>query len=99
MKTQSQIERRLPLQPGDVSEGLIGLRIQVLSVQVHSLTIFTPIESKARRVQAGADPELDVLRPIVLFEQSLHGQRSGWFVAVDASGDRNAAGFAHTASL
>jgi hypothetical protein len=66
VQTKSQIKIRLAVEPRDVRAHFLGLRVQILAVEIDSGAVFTPIQGEASRIQARTQPDAHVRRPSVL---------------------------------
>ncbi len=72
VQAKAEIERRLLVQPGDVSEDFRRLGTEILAVEVKTLGILTPLETKAEGIETRAEPQIDVGGPVIFPEKLAH---------------------------
>src|ERR1043166_292412 len=67
-----------------------SLERAIIAVEVDAVLIFARVAQEAAGIQAGDEPETDIVWPMFLLEKLEHSERAGGFIAVNASGNVNA---------
>jgi hypothetical protein len=65
-------------------------RVKILPIQVNSVPILASADEEAMRVQAGAHPKREIVRPVVVFQQLFGSQGPRRFVPMYSGGNINA---------
>src|SRR6185436_20346852 len=65
--------------------------MEVLTIEIDAVGIFTAIQGKACRVQTGTQGDIESVRPNIFADELLDRLGAGRFVAVDSGRDINAA--------
>jgi len=84
VQAEAEVELRLALQPGNVCARLRRFQVPVLPVEVNALVVLAAVQNETHWIQARAEPELGVRRPLVFPEQAQRRERPGRLVAMNA---------------
>ena len=48
----------------------VGKRVEVFAVQIDAAHVLAGVRGEAKRVQAGAEPEVEIFGPLIFLEQA-----------------------------